>query len=181
MRDLSLHVLDLVENSLRAGATVVRVAVSANSVDDTLLLAVEDNGPGFSVPPEQLADPFFTTKGGKKTGLGLSLFRAAAQRADGEMVLGRSAMGGASVVATMKLSHVDRSPVGDLAATCSSIACTNPRLDLRVELSSGRERVSLSSRELARRFATANALSLASQLAEEIREAAGRVWPSSLT
>ena len=75
LRELSLHVLDLVENSLRAGAGVVAVGVEEQPDRDLLAISVEDDGPGLAVLPEQALDPFYTTKEGKRTGLGLSLFR----------------------------------------------------------------------------------------------------------
>ncbi len=67
------------ENSIRARASVIAVTVEALPAQDLLRVVVEDNGTGLKVPPEQVLDPFYTTKRGKKTGLGLSLFRAAAE------------------------------------------------------------------------------------------------------
>ncbi len=136
MRDLSLHVLDLVENALRAGASIVEVGVEEDAAADRLVLSVEDNGPGFPPGVCDAADPFFTTKSGHRTGLGLSLLRAAAERAEGKLLLGRSGLGGAAVRAEMSLGHVDRSPLGDMAASLSSVVCTNPGVDLRCRITS---------------------------------------------
>ncbi len=130
MRDLSLHLLDLMENSIRAEATVISVTIEQDPAKDKLRIVVEDNGPGLAVSAEQALDPFYTTKAGKRTGLGLSLFQGAAERAGGRVTVGRSPLGGVLVAACMRLSHVDRSPMGDLAATLSSVACTNPEVDL---------------------------------------------------
>lgn len=74
-------------------------------------------------------DPFYTTKTGKRTGLGLSLFRASTELAGGSLTLGQSPLGGLAVEAAMQLRHVDRLPLGDLAATFFSAACTNPDVD----------------------------------------------------
>ena len=137
MRDLSLHILDLIENSLRAEASVISVSVLEYPDEDTLEITVEDNGPGLDVPYEVATDPFYTTKNGKRTGLGLSLFRAAAERANGKLMLGKSKLGGLSVKAIMRLNHIDRSPMGDLAATISSVVSTNPGVDLRFRLCVG--------------------------------------------
>lgn len=108
MRELSLHVLDLMENSIRAGASVVSVTVRQDSARKRLRIVVADNGPGLAVPAKVAADPFFTTKRGKRTGLGLSLFAAASERAAGKLALRKSRLGGLSVEATMQLDHVDR-------------------------------------------------------------------------
>jgi anti-sigma regulatory factor (Ser/Thr protein kinase) len=142
MRDLSLHILDLIENSIRAGASVILLTITEHLDEDKLDVIVEDDGSGLRVTSSEATDPFFTTKRGKRTGLGLSLFRAAAERAGGELAVYRSRFGGAAVKATMRLSHVDRSPLGDLAKTLSSVACTNPDIDLWCRLRMGdQERV----------------------------------------
>lgn len=130
MRDLSLHILDLVENSIRAGASEVRIAVSQSVPEDLLRIVIEDNGPGLAVPQDVALDPFYTTKKGKRVGLGLSLFREAAEQAGGYLALCKSELGGLAVEAVMRLSHVDRPPLGDLAGVVSAVVCTNPGLSL---------------------------------------------------
>ncbi len=109
LRELSLHVLDLVENSLRAGAGVVEVGVEEQPDRDLLAITVEDDGPGLAVDPAQALDPFYTTKEGKRTGLGLSLFRQQVEMAGGGVELGRSALGGLAVRARLGLGS--RGPV----------------------------------------------------------------------
>ncbi|HOZ47046.1 MAG TPA: ATP-binding protein [Candidatus Hydrogenedentes bacterium] len=131
MLELSLHILDLVENAIRAKASVIVVEIEEHERDDTLAIRVEDDGPGLPVSAEKAMDPFFTTKSGKKTGLGLSLFRAATEAAGGELRIGRSALGGVAVCAAMQLSHVDRAPLGDLAGTLAGMVCTNPEVEFR--------------------------------------------------
>jgi anti-sigma regulatory factor (Ser/Thr protein kinase) len=131
VRDLSLHILDLIENAIRAGASIVSITVGEYPSRDVMEIIIEDNGPGLSVPFHVATDPFYTTKSGSRTGLGLSLFRERTEQAGGKLTLGRSELGGLAVKATMKLTHVDRCPLGDLAATFSSVVCTNPQLDLR--------------------------------------------------
>jgi anti-sigma regulatory factor (Ser/Thr protein kinase) len=137
MRDLSLHILDLVENSIRAEATTVWVTVAEDEREDLLTIVVEDNGPGLNVPPEVALNPFYTTKEGKRVGLGLSLFQEAAEQAGGRLTLGRSKLGGLAVEAVMKLRHIDRPPLGDVAAVISAVVCTNPNLNLGCTLRAG--------------------------------------------
>jgi len=150
VRDLSLHILDLVENSLRAEATVIAVTVAADARNDRLCVVIEDNGRGLSVTPEQALDPFFTTKTGKRTGLGLSFFRETAERAGGKLALGCSELGGVKVAAEMSLRHIDRSPLGDLAATFASLVCVSPQVDFRFRLCDGRREACLVVREAAK-------------------------------
>ena len=144
MRELSLHALDLIENCIRAGATEVEVEITEEPADDTLSLVIEDNGPGLPDGFDEAAIPFYTTKSGKKVGLGLSLFRAAAGDAGGSMTLSRSRLGGLKVSGTMKTSHVDRKPMGDMAGTLWAVACTRPDLGLRFIARSGAKKRSAS-------------------------------------
>jgi anti-sigma regulatory factor (Ser/Thr protein kinase) len=130
LRELSLHILDLIENSIRADASIISVTIAERPAEDLLEILVEDNGSGFSVSPEDALNPFYTTKNGKRIGLGLSLFRAAAEQAGGSVSIERSSLGGVAVRARMRLNNIDRKPLGDLAATLSSVVCTNPHLDL---------------------------------------------------
>ena len=134
LRELSLHILDLIENSIRSGASVISVTVTEDHKRDLMEIMIEDNGPGLRVPFEVATDPFYTTKNGKKTGLGLSLLRFRAEQAGGKLTLEKSELGGLVVKATMQLNHIDRSPLGDLAATLSLIVCTNPDIDLRCRI-----------------------------------------------
>lgn len=137
MRELSLHILDLIENSLRAGASIISVTVREDITANLLEIVIEDNGSGLSVSPEKALDPYYTTKAGKRTGLGLSLFKATAEQCDGRLSIAKSPLGGAAVTATMRLRHIDRPPLGDLAATLSSVVCTNPDLDIWCCIRSG--------------------------------------------
>ena len=173
MRELSLHILDLIENSIRAGASLIVVGVSEDADHDRLEIRVEDNGAGLTVPSEKALDPYFTTKEGKRTGLGLSLFKASAELAGGGLSVHESAMGGVAVIARMKLEHVDRPPLGDLAATLSSVVCTNPGLDLWCRISSRDRQCVVCASEVAKRF-NANercGLTIARRFSEEIKTA----------
>jgi hypothetical protein len=150
LREIALHILDLIENSIRAGATVISMAVEEDPDQDRVSISVEDNGSGLDVPEEKAVDPFFTTKEGKKTGLGLSLLKFRAEQAGGGLRLEKSPLGGLAVRVTMPLSHVDRSPLGDLAATVASVVCTNPDVEQRLRLRVGSREWKVSSSEITR-------------------------------
>jgi anti-sigma regulatory factor (Ser/Thr protein kinase) len=130
LRDLSLHLLDLIENSISAGASTVWLHITQDPKRDLLEVVVEDDGPGLPVEPEVALNPFYTTKKGKRTGLGLALLRANAELAGGALTLQRSSHGGLRVSATLGLGHVDRIPLGDIPSTLAMTACTCPKLDL---------------------------------------------------
>ncbi len=103
--------------------------------------------------PEQALDPFFTTKADKKTGLGLSLFRQAAESAGGGLSMGRSdELGGVAVRAWMRLRDVDRPPLGDVAASIATMVVTNPEIEFRVDLTDDGARTSLRGPDIPQRF-----------------------------
>lgn len=154
MHDLSLYLLDILENSVRAGATVIATRITASRASDTLTIAIEDDGPGLPVAPEQVLDPFFTTKQGKKTGLGLSLFRQATEEAGGHFTLGRSQeLGGVAVIASMHLDNIDRAPIGDIATSLRTMAMINPEIEFRVDLSDDTHHTVLRGRDIHQRYA----------------------------
>jgi hypothetical protein len=137
LRDLSLHILDIVENAIRAGATDVRVGVAQDPEADSMEITIQDNGSGLAVPAEQALDPFFTTKHGKRTGLGLSLLKEAAESTGGSLELVAAPPHGLLVRARLGLSHIDRLPLGDVAATLAVVACTNPEVQIECSLRVG--------------------------------------------
>jgi hypothetical protein len=164
LRELALHILDLVENSLRAGAGLIEVSVEEEPERDRLIIRVEDDGPGLEVSPEKALDPFFSTKEGKKTGLGLSLFRFRLEQAGGSLQLSRSHLGGLAVRGEMALGHVDRSPLGDLASSLSG------EVELRCRLRCGGKQWSASSRELAEAIPGGGELAVAREVYRNIKE-----------
>lgn len=136
MHDLSLYLLEILENSVRAGADRVDVGLVIDRSSDELWLTVDDDGHGLTASPEQTLDPFYTTKPGKKTGLGLSLLKAEAEATEGGLDIGSSEhLGGARVTVYMRFSHVDRLPFGDMATTIAIMAATNPQVEFTVSLS----------------------------------------------
>lgn len=136
MHDLSLYLLEMLENSVRAGADRVDVGLVIDRSSDELRLTVDDDGHGLTASPEQTLDPFYTTKPGKKTGLGLSLLKAEAEAAEGGLDIGASEYsGGTRVTVYMRFSHVDRLPLGDVATTMVVMAATNPQIEFTVSLS----------------------------------------------
>ncbi len=138
MEDLSLHILDVAENAVRAKAKKITVRIIEEKVKDTLTLIVEDDGIGMDKETaERALDPFFTTKGGKKVGLGLSLLSHAAQQAGGWMKVTAKESAGTKVTAVFKLSHPDLKPLGDIGQTMAVLIAGNPSIrficDCKVE------------------------------------------------
>ncbi len=134
MLDLSLHVLDIVENAVRARASTVRIQIVEDRRADLLTLIIEDNGEGMDQATLQGAvDPFFTTKAGKRTGLGLSLLAQSCQEAGGRLTLDSRPGVGTRVTATFRLSHIDLRPLGDMETTLKCLRATHPEIEFHYE------------------------------------------------
>jgi anti-sigma regulatory factor (Ser/Thr protein kinase) len=150
--ELSLHILDIAMNSLAAGARTVRITVTESARQDGLTVCVEDDGHGMDAETLRrvLADPT-TTKGSRKKniGLGLALLRQTAEMCDGKFEVRSTPGVGTTVTASMKMSHVDRPPLGDLNATILALCAANPAVDVRLDYSSDAELFHFSSQELA--------------------------------
>ncbi|MFB0516656.1 MAG: ATP-binding protein [Candidatus Neomarinimicrobiota bacterium] len=129
MEDLSLHILDIVENSIRAGAREVEIRVEENMAEDRLEIEIRDDGAGMDQATiKQALDPFFTTQSVRKVGLGLSLFREAARAAGGDLALQSEPGKGTRVKATFQHSHIDRQPLGDIAKSLIILIVANPEI-----------------------------------------------------
>ena len=122
MRELSLHILDALENSLEAGASCVELIVEEDLAADRLLIAIRDNGRGMSEAQlSRVFDPFFTTRTTRHVGLGIPLFKAAAERCHGSLILSSRPGAGTVLRATFQHSHIDRAPLGDLRGTLLAV------------------------------------------------------------
>jgi len=131
MQDLSLHILDVVENSIRAGATEVNVRLTENKVENLLILEIVDNGEGMDeATRKQCLDPFFTTKERKDVGLGLPLLGQSVEETGGKLVIESMKGKGTKIIATYQLNHIDRRPLGDLEGTIRCLRETHPEIDL---------------------------------------------------
>jgi hypothetical protein len=130
LRELSLHILDIVENGITAGADCIEIVVDESRSEDRLKIVIRDNGRGL--PAEKLSkltDPFVTTRTTRRVGLGLPLLAAAARRCEGDLVVATETDKGTEVTATFRYSHIDRAPLGDVAATLSTLIMGNPEVD----------------------------------------------------
>jgi hypothetical protein len=130
VEDISLHILDIAENSVRAAARTIEITVAKDMQHDLLLVEVSDDGRGMD--SEALArvwDPFFTTKH-KKTGLGIPLLSQTAQQSGGKVSVESAPGRGTKVRAVFRWSHVDRPMIGNLADTLMTLIAGHPDLDI---------------------------------------------------
>lgn len=130
MLELSLHILDIVENSTRAGATTVYITIIEDIQRDVLSIEVRDNGSGMSEEViAKVLDPFYTTKTVRKVGLGLPMLAQAAERTEGKFILESKGGAGTRVAAEFKFSHIDRQPLGDIISTLITLIAGNTNVD----------------------------------------------------
>lgn len=149
MEDLSLHILDVAENSVHAGATHIVILIRESSVDDTLTVEIEDNGQGMtSEEMAKASDPFYTTRTTRKVGLGLSLLDQAAKAANGTFEIESRPGLGTRVCATFQLSHVDCKPIGNMADTITALLAQRPDIDITYDHERGGQGLSFSTKEI---------------------------------
>ena len=130
MTEISLNILDVAENSTKAGAALVTITVDADFEADQLTVSIEDNGCGMT--PEQVervTDPFFTSRTTRKVGLGVPFFKYAAESTGGSFQIESTIGVGTTVTATFTLSHIDRMPLGDINSTIHTLVVYHPDTD----------------------------------------------------
>ena len=130
MREISLHILDIVQNSVVAGATRIEVYVDENIAADKLTVKITDNGCGMSKEfLEKVVDPFTTKRTTRKVGLGIPLFKTAAEATDGSFNIHSEVGKGTCVTAVFGYSHIDRQPLGDMADTMLGLFTSYENID----------------------------------------------------
>ena len=130
MEDISLHILDIAENSISADATRITISISEDTAKDLFSVEIEDNGRGI---PEDMRskvlDPFCTTRTTRKVGLGLPLLAQAARETGGDISVRPGSIAGTIVAATFKKSHIDMKPLGNITETLIVLIAGNPQVD----------------------------------------------------
>lgn len=149
MKELSLHILDIVQNSIKAKATEISLEITEDTVRDSMVIAVRDNGCGMSAEfVSRVRDPFTTTRTTRKAGLGIPLWEAAAVATGGRLDIESEVGVGTVVTAHFSHSHIDRAPLGDMASTMVTILSGSPDIEFLYEHCYNGKTFSLSTREL---------------------------------
>lgn len=149
VKDLSLHLLDLAQNSLRAGATLISFFLDERVEENLLVVEVKDNGKGMTEEEiAQVTDPFFTTRTTRRVGLGIPLFAAAAERCGGDLKIQSTPRQGTKLTASFLLNHWDKPPLGDMAATLITLIAGHPGADFIYQHRRGKARYHLDTRAI---------------------------------
>lgn len=130
MVEISLHILDVVQNSIKAEATEIEIFVNEDISKNILELKITDNGKGMSEEfVKNVTDPFVTMRKTRKVGLGLSLLKSAAELTGGSMKVSSKIGKGTVVEADFVYDSIDRMPLGDMAFTMVTLVACNPDIN----------------------------------------------------
>ena len=153
MKELSLNVLDITENSVKAGATLIEIELTEK--DNTLSITVSDNGRGMSEEVvRSVTDPFYTTRTTRKVGLGIPLFKFAAEQTGGGITIKSKQKTdgvedhGTVVNAIFHTDHIDFTPLGDITSTLVTLIQGHPDIDFVFTHKTDKGSVELDTREL---------------------------------
>ncbi len=149
MRELSLNILDIAQNSIAAGASLTEIVVKEDTLKKTLLIGIYDNGKGMT--PEQVEnvkDPFFTTRTTRKVGMGIPLFKMAAEQTGGSFNITSQVGVGTRVEAVFNTGSIDFTPLGDMESTISTIVSMNEDKDFLYIRSIDDKEFTFSSKEI---------------------------------
>lgn len=148
MEDISLHMLDIAENSVRADAKKIEIMITRNLEQDLLQIEVIDDGRGMDAATlARIRDPFFSTKQ-KKTGLGIPFLIQAAEQAGGQVTTESAPQRGTRVMARFRWSHVDRPPIGSISETLLTLIAGHPDRDYIYEEHEGEHAFRFDTREI---------------------------------
>lgn len=129
MRELALHILDIAENSISAGAERIHIFVEEDLPADRLWVRIEDDGKGMDAETlTKITDPFVTSRTTRKVGLGIPFFKAAAEACEGTFNIQSTIGQGTTVEASFRHSHIDRMPLGDLTGTLLTLIIGTPEV-----------------------------------------------------
>jgi len=130
VREMSLHIMDVAENGIGAGASLIEISVREDGKANRLTVTIRDNGRGIPADIlDKVTDPFYTTRTTRRVGLGLSLFREASRRCEGEFAIRSREGEGTEVSASFRLDHIDLAPMGDMVGSLTGLIVGNPQVD----------------------------------------------------
>lgn len=149
MTELSLNILDIAENSVKAGASLTEMRVEAMSDRNLLEIIIRDNGCGMTKEQVQkVIDPFYTTRTTRKVGLGVPFFKESAEAAGGSFFIESEVGVGTTVKASYELDNIDRMPMGDLTATIHTLVTMHEDMDFLFTYKVNENEFVLDTREL---------------------------------
>ena len=151
MQELSMNIMDIAQNSIRAKATTVDISVNEDTDKGLLTIVILDNGCGMTNEQiKKVCDPFYTTRNTRRVGLGVPFFKMAAEMTGGEFSIDSKPGVGTNVSATFVTSHIDMAPLGDISATIAQLMCLNENVDVIYTYTQDKEVFSVHTDEISR-------------------------------
>jgi hypothetical protein len=149
MVDLSLHILDIAQNSVRARATLIQIMIVEDLERDLYKIEIEDNGSGMDEQTlSDVTNPFYTTRTTRKVGLGIPLLKQNAEMCEGKLLMFSELGEGTKLKVYFRHSHIDRPPQGDIASTVKILIAGNPEIDFEYHHTINRDGFRLTTQEL---------------------------------
>lgn len=149
VKELSLHIMDLAQNSISAGASLLELTVEENHANDFLRIELKDNGCGMEKEfLQRVVSPFTTKRTTRSVGLGIPMFKEGAERTGGSFMIESQPGVGTRIGAKYVLSSIDRQPMGDLAGTVLMLVISNPNMDFVLTVTVNAESYRFDTREI---------------------------------
>ncbi|WP_232468296.1 ATP-binding protein [Alkalitalea saponilacus] len=149
MKDLSMHMMDIARNSVRAGAKVVEISLNFQSIDNSMELSISDDGCGMDQETvNKVTDPFVSTRITRKVGLGLPFLKMNAEQTGGSISIDSEPGRGTRVKAGFLRGHIDCIPLGDIPGTVALLICGTPDVDFIIHITQDEKRFNLNSKEV---------------------------------
>lgn len=180
MEDLSLHILDVAENSIDAGAGLIVITLYDNDAEDSFSVQIADDGKGMDEEMiRRVLDPFFTTKTVRRFGLGIPLLEQSCRESGGGLQIESAAGKGTTITANFRKSHIDRKPLGDMGSTMMTLIGGHPEIDFELRHEKdGKADTVLSTRDLKQELegVPLNEPSVLRHIKENVNEALQEVY-----
>lgn len=179
MQEISLNILDIAENSVRAGAKNITIEITEDTARDIFSFTVSDDGCGMdSELLKKVEDPFVTTRTTRRVGLGISLLKSAARQTGGDVKITSAPNVGTTLTAVFSYSSVDRQPLGDIGAVIVSLISMNPTCDFLYRHSFGGKCFELDTKKLREVLGEVSLaeISVASWITEYIKEGLNEIY-----
>lgn len=149
MKELSLHILDIAQNSVRAKADNVEIIINENEIGNSFEFEISDDGPG--IPDEivkTIKNPFTTSRTFRKVGLGIPLLNDTCKLCNGQLNIYTKKDEGTKIIAKMEYNHIDRPPLGDIVSTIVGLITSNDSINFQYSHSYNDNTFKLSTNEI---------------------------------
>ena len=149
MNNLSLYILDIVQNSLKARATDVIIKINEDLKRNILEIQVIDNGIGIEEENiSKVTDPFYTTRDTRKVGLGLPFFKEVCENCNGSLKILSSKNQGTSIIAQMDHNHINRLPLGEMEETIYTLLINDENAEIEYIHTTDNKQFKINSKEI---------------------------------